>query len=117
MKKLANIILTEQPISKGWQAENLVQVVDDIIYVYLPQGIKASLRQIQQAARSIEKLGVSEAKLQGDNWDEASQWIFALGFTCVGKLSAVEFTGSGAVLARLNDKLNVRNGIMIKIDD
>ena len=107
MKKLANIILTEQPISKGWQAENLVQVVDDNIYVYLAKGIKASLRQIQQAARSIEKLGVSDAKLQGDNWDEASQWLFALGFTCVGKLSAIEFTGSEAVIARLNDKLNV----------
>jgi len=107
MKKLANIMLTEQPISKGWQAENLVQVVDDNIYVYLPKGINASHRKIQQAARCIEKLGVSDAKLQGNNWNEASQWLFALGFTCVGKLSAIEFTGSEAEISRLDDKLNV----------
>lgn len=107
MKKIANIILTEQAIDSGWQADNLVQVIDNNIYVYLPRGCQASLREIQQAGRSIEKLGVSQAKLQGELWCTKSQWAFAQGFTCVGKLTAIEFTGSENDVSLLEDKLKI----------
>jgi PepB aminopeptidase len=50
---------------------------------------------------------VKHARLIGDNWGEDSQWSFALGFTCVGKLTNVEFTGDSNGVNRLNDKLAV----------
>jgi PepB aminopeptidase len=84
-----------------------VQVVNDTIYIYLPQIVANQLRDIQQAGRTIEKLGVSRAVLQGDLWDEKTQWSFALGFTCVGKLTAVEFTGEQQTVACLTEKLAV----------
>ena len=63
--------------------------------------------KIQQAARKIEGLKVQQAILSGGNWDTASQWAFALGFTCVNKLNNVEFTGSAEQVTELNNKLAV----------
>ena len=65
------------------------------------------MRQIQKAARKIERLGVKHACLTGEHWNEENQWSFALGFTCVGKLTNVVFTGSNDCVNRLNDKLAV----------
>jgi PepB aminopeptidase len=107
MNKIANISITSQPISHGWQAQNLVQVVNDTIYIYLPQVVQDNQRAVQQAGRSIEKLGVDQARLEGELWDEKTQWSFALGFTCVGKLTAVDFTGNAQMAARLSKKLAV----------
>ena len=87
-----SITLTESSPTQGWQQGKSVQIVDDSIAIYVAEGSAQSLRKIQAAARKIEKLGVAHASLTGDNWDEASQWAFALGFSCVGKLESISFT-------------------------
>ncbi len=109
MTHVTNIHLAQESNTSNWQAENLVQFIDNDLHICLKDttGNEVSLRQIQKAARKIEKLGVKNARLVGDSWTEASQWSFALGFTCVGKLTNVEFTGESDSINRLNDKLAV----------
>ncbi|NQZ21622.1 MAG: aminopeptidase PepB [Colwellia sp.] len=109
MTQVTNIHLAKQNNTSDWQADNLVQFVDNDLHICLKNttGNEVSLRQIQKAARKIEKLGVKHARLVGDNWAEASQWSFALGFTCVGKLTNVEFTGASDCVNSLNDKLAI----------
>jgi len=107
MTKTANIFLTEQTSASDWQSDNLVQIIDNDIHICIPDGVVNSSRKIQQAGRSVEKLGLNSANLQGDLWDEASQWSFALGFTCVGKLNNVVFTGEAQTVKQLDDKLSV----------
>ena len=101
------ITLTENSLTQGWQQDKTVQMVDDSIAVYLPKNTAQPLRKIQAAARKIEKLGVAHASLTGNNWDEASQWAFALGFSCVGKLESISFCGEPALVEKLNNKLAV----------
>ena len=98
----------------NWQTKNLVQLIGNDIYIDTNANANTEanqqdqlLRKIQQAARKIETLGVSRAKLAGDNWHEHQQWAFALGFTCVDKLTNVEFVGEQSLISRLTDKLNV----------
>ena len=109
MTQVTNIHLAKQNNASDWQADNLVQFIDNDLHICLKNtaGNEVSLRQIQKAARKIEKLGVKHARLVGDNWAEASQWSFALGFTCVGKLTNVEFTGDNDCVNSLNDKLAI----------
>ncbi|WDD98227.1 aminopeptidase PepB [Thalassomonas actiniarum] len=105
MTKTTNIILTNTPVSEGWQADNPVQIFKNEIHICLKDGQELSLRDIQKAGRKIEGLGIDTAKLTGDLWTEQSQWAFAMGFTCVGKLTNVEFTGDKA--GQLADKLAI----------
>jgi len=107
MTQVTNIHLSTQSASTNWQSENLVQFVESELHICLKSTNEAPLRQIQKAARKIEKLGVKNARLTGEYWDEDSQWSFALGFTCVGKLTNVEFTGTSEQINHLNDKLAV----------
>ena len=109
MTQVTNIHLAKQSSTSDWQGDYLVQFVDNDLHICLKNttGNEVSLRQIQKAARKIEKLGVKHARLVGENWDEDSQWSFALGFTCVGKLTNVEFTGDNNCVNSLNDKLAV----------
>lgn len=102
-----SIILTHETIATNWQSKKLVQIVEDEIYICISHNDSYPLRAIQQAGRKIEKLGIGVAKLQGDAWDETSQWAFALGFTCVGKLENIEFCGETAQIERLKAKLSV----------
>ena len=102
-----SITLSENNLTAGWQQGKTVQIVDDNIAVYLPKDASYPLRKIQAAARKIEKLGIAHASLTGDNWDEASQWAFALGFSCVGKLESISFCGDAALVEKLNNKLAV----------
>ncbi len=101
------IVLTTESTSKNWQANNLVQVLTDEIQIFVSDDHAHRLRQIQKAGRKIENLGVKHASLTGELWNEQSQWAFALGFTCVKKMSAVTFTGDTATQKQLNDKLAV----------
>ncbi|WDE04532.1 aminopeptidase PepB [Thalassomonas viridans] len=105
MTKATTIILTDTPVSEGWQADNPVQIFKNEIHICLKEGQELSLRDIQKAGRKIEGLGIDVAKLSGDLWTEESQWAFAMGFTCVGKLTNVEFTGAQA--QKLMDKLAI----------
>lgn len=113
MSNTVNILLVtsaDDTTSNNWQSNNLVQFVGDDIHVCIKTNAntnEVSLRKIQQAARKIEVAGVKVAKISGNNWSESQQWAFALGFTCVGKLTSVEFTGANDAVKRLNDKLNV----------
>jgi len=91
----------------NWQNNNLIQFIDDDIEIYIDSDEQHSLRKIQQAARKIEGLKVQRAVLSGDNWDESTQWAFSLGFTCVDKLTEVEFTGTAGQIENLNNKLDV----------
>jgi PepB aminopeptidase len=107
MTQVTNIHLSTQSANANWQSENLVQFVKDDLHICLDKSNKSPLRQIQKAARKIEKLGVKNARLMGELWNEETQWSFALGFTCVGKLTNVEFTGGNDCVNRLNDKLAI----------
>ncbi|WP_448214220.1 aminopeptidase PepB [Colwellia sp. MEBiC06753] len=98
MTSKTTIFLTNQSPSTNWQRNNLVQTIGDDIYVFIDQANKFPLRDIQKAGRKIESMGVEFAQLCGDAWSSATQWAFALGFTCVGKLTNVEFTGDESEL-------------------
>ncbi len=100
---------TDNAPTSHWQTNNLVQFVGDELHIFCKPDLSNEqlLRKIQQAARKIETLGVKQAKLVGDNWQEHQQWAFALGFTCVGKLTNVEFTGEQTLVDKLTDKLAV----------
>jgi len=107
MTQVTNIILKDNSTTSGWQSKNNIQFVDDDIHICLQKDDQQALRTIQKSARSIEKLGVKHARLVGELWNEESQWSFSLGFTCVGKLSNVEFTGDEQTINALNNKLAV----------
>jgi PepB aminopeptidase len=102
----ANIFLTHTSAVQGWQEHNSVQFVGDDIYICLDKNDDYLLRKVQQAARKIEKLALTQACLQGEAWTEKSQWAFALGFSCVGKLANISFCGDTAVVTRLQNKLS-----------
>jgi len=106
MANSTHIYLTNEKPTSNWQADNLVQVNDDSIFVYFADDESFPLRAIQKAGRKIEGMGVKVAKLDG-SWSEDQQWAFALGFTCVDKLTAVEFTGDEATQKTLTEKLAV----------
>ncbi|SEL20290.1 aminopeptidase B. Metallo peptidase. MEROPS family M17 [Colwellia chukchiensis] len=101
------ITLTTNNQTSGWQQDKTLQISNEGIAIYLEQDSQFRLRKIQMAARSIEKLGVAHAQLAGDDWDEASQWAFALGFSCVNKLESITFCGAAELVERLNNKLAV----------
>lgn len=107
MERVASIYLTNENQATDWQKDATIQHKNGDIFIYMSTFDKYTHRQIQQAARKIESMGVEHAKLQGELWQEDFQWAFALGFTCVNKLSNVEFAGSDALINRLNDKLAV----------
>ena len=94
-------------LKDNWQTDNLVQFINNEIEIVVKAEETYRLRKIQQAARKIEGLKVQRAVLIGDNWDVNSQWAFALGFTCVDKLTQVEFCGNADQQKILQDKLDV----------
>ena len=102
-----SITLTTTNNVQGWQQDKTLQISQDNIAIYLPEEAAFRSRKIQMAARKIEKLGIEHASLQGDAWDEASQWAFALGFSCVNKLENISFCGEPALIERLSNKLAV----------
>ncbi len=107
MNPVTNILLSTVPTDNGWQSNNLVQIIGDDIVISLKEDNSDQLRDVQKAGRQIEKMGVKQARLSGDDWNSDNQWTFALGFTCVGKLTNVEFTGEKDLINALNDKLAV----------
>ncbi len=106
MANSTKIHLTHVKPSSNWQADNLIQVIDDQIHVFIAEDEAFPLRKIQMAGRKAETLGVKLATLTGA-WSEQSQWAFALGFTCVGKLTHVEFTGDEQTVKALTEKLEI----------
>ena len=102
-----SITLTDSNSTQGWQEGKTIQIATDSITIYLPQDSAFRLRKIQMAARKIESLDIEHALLQGEGWDEASQWAFALGFSCVNKLESISFCGEPAMVERLSNKLAV----------
>ena len=107
MTQVANIILSSTSTDTSWQANNPVQVIKGDIFIVVDDKHPHRLKLIQKAGRSIEKMGVVHARLIGEQWCQDTQWAFALGFTCVGKLTNVEFTGEEQEINSLNDKLAV----------
>lgn len=107
MSNSTSVYLAHSTKTQNWQTENLIQFIDDDIYIVVKKDAPNFLRQIQKAGRKIEGLGVVKPSLKGENWEKNSQWAFALGFTCVGKLSAIEFSGDSQMVKQLDDKLSV----------
>ncbi|WP_206483289.1 aminopeptidase PepB [Thalassotalea sp. G2M2-11] len=107
MTQVVSVELTFEQQTQDWQQDKLIQIVGDVVYIYLEKTQEHQLRQIQKAGRNIEKMGIAHARLVGQHWDIDSQWAFALGFTCVGKLCNIEFVGSNEEINQLNDKLAV----------
>lgn len=99
------IYLTFESQAQDWQEGKREQFIGSDIFICVDKSNPYILREIQSAGRKIESLGVKEAILAGENWQEDSQWAFALGFTAVGKLTAVKFTGDQA--EALSDKLDI----------
>lgn len=106
MANNVTILLTHEKPTSHWQANNLIQVTDEQIHVYVEATDAFPLRQIQMAGRKIEAMGVDNAQLSG-NWTAEQQWAFALGFTCVDKLTNVQFTGDSALVDTLTEKLAI----------
>lgn len=107
MTQTANIYLTKTSQSTGWQAEKQEQFIGDDIYIILPEDDAFLLRAIQQSARKLEKLGIAFAQLTGELWNESTQWAFAMGFSCVDKLTNISFCGDNDEIERLNTKLSI----------
>ncbi|WP_111976495.1 aminopeptidase PepB [Algibacillus agarilyticus] len=105
MSDFTHIQLTKTSIATGWQANNREQFIADNVYIVINNDPINLLREIQQSARKLENLGIEHACLVGELWDEASQWAFAMGFTCVNKLTNITFTGSDALIDKLEKKL------------
>ena len=74
MTQVTNIHLSTQSANTNWQSENLVQFVESDLHICLKNSNESQLRQIQRAARKIEKLGVKNPHLTGDHWNEEAQW-------------------------------------------
>ncbi|WP_286265007.1 aminopeptidase PepB [Thalassotalea atypica] len=106
MAQSTTIYLTHEQPTNDWQADNLVQLSGNDIYVYIKADDPWALRKIQKAGRKIEALGVKKAVLAG-KWTEHQQWSFALGFTCVGKLTDVQFAGDNELVNHLTEKLAI----------
>jgi PepB aminopeptidase len=60
--------------------------------VHTPGGLDP-LRCVQQAARRLAGLGLSEIALLGSGWDFDAQWAFAQGFASAKRLGGVQFCG------------------------
>ena len=87
------IFLSFEAPTKGWQSSNLVQIIDDQIHIFIQPDSLYPLRDIQKAGRKIDGLGVKHITFAGENWGSNRQWALAMGFTSVGKLTAVDFVG------------------------
>ncbi|MFB1000200.1 MAG: hypothetical protein QMC13_08245 [Colwellia sp.] len=75
MTQVTHIHLSTQSVNTHWQSENLVQFVENELHICLKKSNESPLRQIQKAARKIETLGVKNARLTGEYWDEATQLL------------------------------------------
>ena len=73
MTQVTNIYLSTQSANTNWQSENLVQFVESDLHICLKNSNESPLRQIQKAARKIEKLGVKSPRLTGEHWNEETQ--------------------------------------------
>ncbi|TKB45354.1 aminopeptidase PepB [Thalassotalea mangrovi] len=104
MSNTAIIELSQQNDFSGWQQSNPIVIKDDKIFVRVSDPSNPDLREIQQAGRKVESLGVETAQLAGVHWSENAQWAFAQGFTKVGKLEAVQFCGDADTVSRLQQK-------------
>lgn len=58
MAQSTTIYLTHEQPTNDWQADNLVQLSGNDIYVYIKADDPWALRKIQKAGRKIEALGV-----------------------------------------------------------
>ena len=105
MTKQPKIYLSFEKQANNWQQDKREQIIGDDIYICVDATNPYLFRELQQAGRKVESMGVSTAYLAGENWTEENQWAFALGFTAVGKLSSVEFCGDQA--QALADKLAI----------
>lgn len=107
MPETVNVILTHSNPSQNWQQNKIVQVIGDDIYVFIAQDDAFITRKMQQAARTIESMGVAKAQLRGETWNERLQWAFALGFTSIAKPHQIEFCGDEHTVEQLNNKLAI----------
>jgi PepB aminopeptidase len=107
MSNVAEIQLSDKSVVDGWQSQQREQFIDDKIMIIIDPNDPELLRKLQKSGRKIEGLGVKTAKLSGRFWSEATQWAFAMGFSCVNKLTSVEFTGDTVLIHQLTEKLAV----------
>ncbi|REL36881.1 aminopeptidase PepB [Thalassotalea euphylliae] len=105
MTTTTSIFLSNEAPSTGWQSNNLVQIIDEQIHIYVEPDSLYPLRDLQRAGRKVDGLGVKHINFVGDNWSAEQQWSVALGFTSVGKLTSVDFCGDQQV--ELTKKLAV----------
>ncbi|REL31658.1 aminopeptidase PepB [Thalassotalea euphylliae] len=105
MTTTTSIFLSNETHSTGWQSNNLVQIIDEQVHIYVEPDSLYPLRDLQRAGRKVDGLGVKHINFVGDNWSAEQQWAVALGFTSVGKLTSVDFCGDQQ--AELTKKLAV----------
>ena len=77
MTQVTNIYLSTQSANTNWQSENLVQFVESDLHICLKNSNESPLRQIQKAARKIEKLGVKSPRLTGEHWTQVIATLVA----------------------------------------
>ena len=73
------ITISDKSAPAEWGVNALLSNTADGFDIHL-NASEDRLDKIQQAARKISALGVSEVTLTGSSWDLEGQWSFALGY-------------------------------------
>ncbi|WP_435234643.1 aminopeptidase PepB [Psychromonas sp. PT13] len=73
------VSLSFDPASEAWGKNALLSFLEGQAVIHL--GKKTSqFRQVQQAARKLDSMAITQVKLQGDEWNSELCWAFSQGF-------------------------------------
>lgn len=84
-----NVSLSAEQAGGAWGDNALLTFTESGAVIHLKAGVE-DVRQIQQAARKLDGLGIPAAKLSGE-WTKAQQWAFATSFTRARNPAAIHF--------------------------
>ena len=78
------VTLSPHVAPKKWGENSQVSFSDSGATIHIPHQITTPLRTLQQAARTINKLGLPQVSLTGEHWGFEHQWAFYRGY-CLGE--------------------------------
>ncbi len=103
------ITLSDKSAPTEWGDNALLSNTVDGFDIHL-NASEDRLDKIQQAARKISALGVSEVTLTGSSWDMEGQWSFALGYLKARHCGVIHWADSAEDDAsRLDQRLQIHN--------
>jgi PepB aminopeptidase len=75
-----NVTLSPYVAPKKWGKSSLISFDDEGATIHMPHQDATLLRSLQQAARTLNRLGVPEVYLNGEQWSLEKQWAFYRGY-------------------------------------